>query len=73
MLHIWRVYQLAHGTTYFHGESRQLLDTGMIGAKEIMWTDVAHLKYVACSICVYMPRFAKFLAACPLRKKEEQV
>lgn len=36
MLHIWRVYQLAHGTTYFHGESRQLLDTGMIGAKEIM-------------------------------------
>lgn len=55
MLHIWRANQLARGTMYFRGESRQLLDTGMIGAKEIMWADVAHLKYVVCSICVYMP------------------
>lgn len=36
MLHIWRANQLARGTMYFRGESGQLLDTGMIGAKEIM-------------------------------------
>lgn len=36
MLHIWRVNQLAHGTMYCRGESRQLLDRGVRDAKEIM-------------------------------------
>lgn len=35
MLHIWRVNQLARGSA-FHSESRQLSDTGMIGANEVM-------------------------------------
>lgn len=35
MLHIWRVNQLAHGTAYFRGESRQLWGRGTIGAREI--------------------------------------
>jgi len=57
---------------HFHGESRQLFDRGLMGAKEIAWTDEAHLKYTACWVCVWMPWSATLRAACPPHEEGER-